>query len=360
MLTAKRRTVVGLLVVFGCAASGSYVYRMFQRDAQAVRAIEELGGTVRRGTYGRAVDLCFAEVTDQDLQVLADLSNLSELDLRYSQVTDGGLAALGKLRSVTNLNLAHTSITGEGLHNLRSLPLVGLHLQSSFLNDDGAKHLPSFSSLSRLNLGSTNITDASVEFLKKLGRLDSLNVAGTDITNSGAATLKNALPSASIYTGSDRGQLIPNMEFMLPGEPAWAMTSGHRTMRFVEELASPILLVEGVGFLDGGTQGARLKDATGKELLFCFTPGQQWFNESDGFLANRAYVGGMHASSPGCRLLPIEGEELPRLMQYLNEVIENANNHRTLSVEEDKYTLKYAESLQQRLAYLAKLRSSKK
>jgi hypothetical protein len=321
----KRESIITALVAalgIGIVAFGAwYQYGRSVRDRWAVQAIDQLGGTVRQTEYGRAVDLCFREVTDSDLSTLEQLSTLQLLDLRYSQVTDQGLATVGKLSRLNNLNLARTRISGDGLKHLSHLRLIGLHLQATPIDDSAAHHLSSLQSLNRLNLGSTHITDQSVPILGGLKRLEYLNVCDTQISPAGIARLEQMLPHVSIYSGRDDGGLMPNSELMLPGEPAWAITTGRRTARSVVEMNSPIVLVDAMGFLDGGSTGVWLRDVTGQDLMVCHPSPE--YCESAG-VPVQPYVGGIHASSAGCRPISREGDELPRLSRYLEEAIDNA------------------------------------
>jgi hypothetical protein len=335
----KRESIITALVAsvgIGIVAFGAwYQFGRSVRDRWAVQAIDQLGGTVRQTEYGRAVDLCFREVTDSDLPTLEQLATLHLLDLRYSQVTDQGLATVGKLSRLNNLNLARTQISGDGLRHLSHLRLIGLHLQATPIDDSAIHHLSSLQSLNRLNLGSTQITDQSVPILGGLKRLEYLNVCDTQISPAGIARLEQMLPHASIYSGRDDGGLMPNSELMLPGEPAWAMSTGRRTARHVLELNSPIALVDAMGYLDGGSTGVWLRDATGQDLLVCYPSSDIG---TSGRTQLRPYVGGLHPSSPGCRPISLQGDALSRLVSYLEEAINNAQP----ATQDEEFQVKFA------------------
>ena len=318
----KKRLLLTGIIALAVISCGFWIARQSRRDAEAVRKIEALGGTVRMADYGRCVDFCFVEITDVDLPVLLELSNLRMLDLRFSQVSDQGLRIVGNLTGLTNLNLANTQVTGQGLAHLNRLRLQGLNLQRTNLTDSDVSQLAGMTSLRRLDLSSTNISDQSVGVLSKLSGLNGINLAGTKMTTAGVNQLKKSLPKVQIVGGDDDDQSIVDSGLTFPGEPSWAASIGRRTVREVKPMKSPVQLVEAVAFNDGGTLGAQLRDATGQDLIFCFSSDAGW---SD-FKPGRVYIGGFHPTTPGSRLLPLEGEELPRLIRLLKEGLDNAES----------------------------------
>ncbi len=74
-----------------------------------------------------------ADVTDETLDVLANMPKLRELDLNDSSVTDLGLAKLAKLPSLETLRLRGTKITDEGFrqHLMESSTLKQLDLRET-------------------------------------------------------------------------------------------------------------------------------------------------------------------------------------------------------------------------------------
>src|SRR5262245_62445988 len=95
-------------------------------EAAAVKAIEQLGGKVKRDTKqpGKpvvAVDLRSTLTTDADLKVLKECKHLQVLDLGVTQVTDAGLKALKELRQLQKLDLTFTKVTDAGLKELKEL-----------------------------------------------------------------------------------------------------------------------------------------------------------------------------------------------------------------------------------------------
>ena len=74
-----------------------------------------------------------ADVTDETLQLLIEMTQLRELDLNNSQVSDAGLAALARLPALERLRLANTRITNEGFNEYlaTSSTLVELDLRGT-------------------------------------------------------------------------------------------------------------------------------------------------------------------------------------------------------------------------------------
>jgi hypothetical protein len=81
-----------------------------------------------------------ADVKDETLAYLKDMSKLRELDLNDTLVTDAGLKRLGDLPKLQQLRLRNTSITDEGfqaniapLESLRNVDVTGTKVSSKTL-----------------------------------------------------------------------------------------------------------------------------------------------------------------------------------------------------------------------------------
>ncbi|HVW60850.1 MAG TPA: c-type cytochrome domain-containing protein, partial [Puia sp.] len=68
-----------------------------------------------------SLNLSRMPVTDDDLSVISEFSNLRELDLSFSKVTGRGLPALEKLRHLKHLSLTNTSVKREDFSKLLAL-----------------------------------------------------------------------------------------------------------------------------------------------------------------------------------------------------------------------------------------------
>ncbi len=147
-------------------------------QADAVAAIEKLGGRVRLDTESGAVVSVFlgdTQITGAGLEHLNGMTFLNRLILDGTQITDAGLEHLKGIASLVTLDLSATQITGAGLEHLKGL-----------------------TSLSSLGLNDTQITDAGLEHLKGLTSLRHLKLDNTQVTDAGLAELKAALPNCEV------------------------------------------------------------------------------------------------------------------------------------------------------------------
>ena len=102
------------------------------------------------------LDLANSGITDRQLKVLADFTNLQRLHLEHTPITDAGLSAISACQHLTYLNLFGTEITDAGLATLKSLK-----------------------------------------------QLDELYVWQSKVTKNGIVALKKAMPELTIISGPD-------------------------------------------------------------------------------------------------------------------------------------------------------------
>ena len=102
--------------------------------------------------------------TDEDLNLLLPLSEqIIWLDLGKTGITNQGLETVGKLTNLTKLHLENTDITDDGLSQLSQLNnLEYLNIYGTSVTDAGLKHLESLQKLRSLYLWQTNVTDEGV------------------------------------------------------------------------------------------------------------------------------------------------------------------------------------------------------
>ncbi|MFO0914972.1 MAG: discoidin domain-containing protein [Pirellulales bacterium] len=197
-------------------------------EAEAVAAIEKIGGTVRSVAQD-----------SQDKDVAFHLSGTG--------LTDDGLAEVAKLSNVIWLNLRGTKITDAGLAHLANLKsLRKLHLEKTAVTDAGLAHLAGLENLEYLNLYGTQVTDAGLQQLKGLKSLKKLFVWETPVTAAGAADLQAAIPELKVNRGADAE----------PSPPTKTLATG----RFVR------VRLEGDQRILSLAEVQVLETATGKEL----------------------------------------------------------------------------------------------
>ena len=110
------------------------------------------------------------KLTNNDLKIIARMSNLKELDIGNTKITAVGVRHLAKLEKLENLNLWMTKITGNGgLSALEKLPrLKSLELDETDIDDGALLLLARIKSLRYVELWHTNVTRAGIARLQKM------------------------------------------------------------------------------------------------------------------------------------------------------------------------------------------------
>ena len=118
-------------------------------------------------------------ITKEDLQSLLALKKqLVWLKMGFTNVSNENMAVIGQLTNLTRLNLEHTPVSDEGL-----------------------KPLQSIQNLQYLNLVDTKVTTQGVLQLAGLKLLESLFLYRTNISKADSATLKQTFPKTQINIG---------------------------------------------------------------------------------------------------------------------------------------------------------------
>jgi uncharacterized membrane protein len=135
---------------------------------------------------------------------------LSVTFVNARSITDADLSLLLPLKKqLLWLNLGRTKITNEGLQVIAQLStLRQIHLDHTLISDEGIKHLMPLTELNYLNLVSTKITDRGLSYLSSMTKLKNLYVYQTDVTAKGLQDLSAKLPDARIDTG---GYTLPQL-----------------------------------------------------------------------------------------------------------------------------------------------------
>ncbi|HEY2838755.1 MAG TPA: hypothetical protein VGJ26_06390 [Pirellulales bacterium] len=146
-----------------------------------------------------SVTLSNANVTDDDLRLLAQLPKLQGIDLQESNMLNDSLECLKAIPDLRFLNLRHTSIDDDGLEFIichKNLKL--LNLSQTHLSDAGLARLESLDNLAWMDLSQTDLTDNGLQHFGSLDRLTWLVVRATGVTYEGVKRLQAALPKATI------------------------------------------------------------------------------------------------------------------------------------------------------------------
>jgi hypothetical protein len=191
----------------------------------------------------------FVALTDEDLEILSDLPNLTHLSSPRSVITDRGVDAICKLRQLASLTLSYATLEisndvegawPDGLHELRldqaqlssgavaricrskqlgkldltecsldddecrqlidGLPLLEeLNLSRTRITDRGLESLQPSIEIRVLDLWGTRITDAAVPHIVKLQGLEELNLSGTQVTDAGVSQLTDLPQLKMLY-----------------------------------------------------------------------------------------------------------------------------------------------------------------
>jgi Leucine rich repeat/Leucine Rich repeat len=243
-LTRLRMFVMAASLMAGLAAP-MVVTQATDRDLEAVRAIEEMGGRVERaiaragmpvvrvelnGTKAtdttlahlkkfpalEILDLRGTQVTDDGLIQLEGCKTLTHLDLDFTQITDAGLARMKGLTSLRWLSLTRTQVTDAGLAQLEGhKTLGGLVLDFTQVTDAGLAQIKRLPSLRQLSLGHTKITDTGLASLQGLTGLQHLDISRTQATDAGLLAIRQALPLARVeFNRMARGDPDGEREFI--------------------------------------------------------------------------------------------------------------------------------------------------
>ena len=152
-----------------------------------VGRLKKLGATVfTRGNEVIEVNANRTPITNNDLALISDFSQLTDLSLEATSVGDAGLARLRNLQSLEWLNLYRTRIGDDGLKELKGLKrLQHLPIGETMVTDDGLAHLTDMKQLVYLGLRGNNVTDNGVKHLRQLSGLTGLHLGATRISDDG-------------------------------------------------------------------------------------------------------------------------------------------------------------------------------
>jgi serine/threonine protein kinase/Leucine-rich repeat (LRR) protein len=170
-------------------------------------------------TKVRTLNLAQTAVGNDDLQMLAQLPELTSLSLAETSISDRGLKHLATLAKLQSLDLSRTHVTGTGLADLSDLvelnelllsyaPLKAEQLirlsafpklrrlelsvassSAATIDDAALAHLARLPALRMLGLRSARITDDGLAELAKLKDLEALDLEGTLVTDAGVEQL---------------------------------------------------------------------------------------------------------------------------------------------------------------------------
>ena len=204
---AKQKAAVGLILRSGGRIAYHYEFdaagaRLPEAEMPGPEWLRHLIGDDYFTTPAKVVIHRSNSLTDQDLETLKPLRELTLLQLTGGQITDGGMAHLEAFTDVQDLRIEDQAITGAGLVYLQNLPeLTTLSLAENPISDVGARIIGGIGQLTRLNLAQTQVTDQGLQDLHNLKLLEQLAIVGCPVTEEGVRNLHTALPNCRITYG---------------------------------------------------------------------------------------------------------------------------------------------------------------
>jgi len=129
-------------------------------------------------------------ITTSGLEPLKKLKRLKHLSLRDLPIGDEALGKLGAMPQLESLGLDGTQVSDAGLQQLKNFPnLRVLWLDGSQVTDQGLVFLLSTPNLTRLFLSRTNTGGPGLEYLSELKQLNYLSLKEVQLTAEGVAQL---------------------------------------------------------------------------------------------------------------------------------------------------------------------------
>ena len=197
---------------------------------------KQLGGTIRKNQAGRIIGIVIEnnELTVEDMQAIAKLSDLETIRITGPSVTDDYVKAISNLTKLKSVDIENSNITDESLEILKALPQIetlalrrnlaftdkAIQLFAEFPNLKTLKILYNgFSSTALMGLGKLEsvcvldlralpVGDDTLLFVAKLNNLEEIRIKSDSVTNFGIAQLKKCkalkiieLQDASIESG---------------------------------------------------------------------------------------------------------------------------------------------------------------
>lgn len=170
--------------------------------------LEMLGGVQSL----ESLDVGFAQLTDVGPEHLTGLNNLRELSLGGNKLTASGLEFLREMPHLTYLDLSGAqrtdsglwsiTLTNEGVEAIATVAdLSELNLAGTAISGNGLKKLESLPKLSRLTLqGCKRVGHDAAPVLSSWGKLRWLDVSGTSLTPEDIAAIRKSLQDCTILS----------------------------------------------------------------------------------------------------------------------------------------------------------------
>jgi len=159
-----------------------------------------------------SLDVGFAQLTDVGPSHLTGLNSLRELSIGGNKLTASGLEFLREMPHLTYLDLSGAqrtdsglwsiTLTNEGVEAIATVAdLSELNLSGTAISANGLKRLEALPKLTRLTLqGCKRVGHDATPVLSSWRRLRWLDLAGASLTPEDIATIRKALPDCTILS----------------------------------------------------------------------------------------------------------------------------------------------------------------
>jgi Leucine Rich Repeat (LRR) protein len=160
-------------------------------------------------------------ISDSGLKHIAGLKHLIDLDLADTSITDEGLAHLRGLENLRGLHFVRCRIDGSGLRHVRHLPLQFLNLNWTQLTDANVEHVGAMKHLESLVMQDTLITDRALFHVQGLTNLRELHVHNTSVSDVGLVYLQGLtkLKSLELHNTKVTKEGLAGLKQKIPGLP---------------------------------------------------------------------------------------------------------------------------------------------
>ena len=202
------RVAMGHFIVMAFCAIGSVVgvgiqateiTRQAGREARAAAARERGFTVIEEDGQPWGIHLSMPK-SSRRLEMLKEYPHVQALYAPGTRLSDSDLEDLRYVNELEVLNLDGTDVTGAGLKYLKECGrLRQVSLDGCRIKDGALAQVGNLRELEELSLKRTDVSDEGLNALRHLDKLKLLHLEHTNVTPSGAARLKQHLPTVKVF-----------------------------------------------------------------------------------------------------------------------------------------------------------------
>jgi hypothetical protein len=156
------------------------------------------------------LNLARTTLNNQNVEIVAKLSQLEALDMSETRITDVGLKFFEKHPKLHYLRINKIPMTNKGLESIATIPnLDDLRLWRNSITDEGCKMIAKIENLRIISLDDTMVTDAGIKHLLVLKNLQELKTRGTAVTKNGRDEARKRWPGIRMNPEFDHEVAAP-------------------------------------------------------------------------------------------------------------------------------------------------------